>query len=107
MEHGRPGWNRTSNPQLRRLMLYPIELRAHRRADGGCQVCRDERTTAAIIANSDTDCRSRQITICRRFAPALECPLVGSKLKFQSATTARGSGGQSATADSLRVISSA
>src|SRR5579864_5167334 len=25
---GRPGWNRTSNPQLRRLMLYPIELRA-------------------------------------------------------------------------------
>ena len=28
-EDGRPGWNRTSNPQLRRLMLYPIELRAH------------------------------------------------------------------------------
>ena len=28
---GRPGWNRTSNPQLRRLMLYPIELRAHKR----------------------------------------------------------------------------
>ena len=26
---GRPGWDRTSNPQLRRLMLYPIELRAH------------------------------------------------------------------------------
>ena len=28
-ESGRPGWNRTSNPQLRRLMLYPIELRPH------------------------------------------------------------------------------
>ena len=27
--NGRPGWNRTSNPQLRRLMLYPLELRAH------------------------------------------------------------------------------
>ena len=27
---GGPGWNRTSNPQLRRLMLYPIELRTHR-----------------------------------------------------------------------------
>ena len=27
-EDGRPGWDRTSNPQLRRLMLYPIELRA-------------------------------------------------------------------------------
>lgn len=23
-----PDWTRTSNPQLRRLMLYPIELRA-------------------------------------------------------------------------------
>ena len=30
-KYGRPGWNRTSNPQLRRLMLYPIELRAHER----------------------------------------------------------------------------
>ena len=29
-ETGRPGWDRTSNPQLRRLMLYPIELRAHK-----------------------------------------------------------------------------
>jgi hypothetical protein len=26
---GAPGWNRTSDPQLRRLMLYPTELRAH------------------------------------------------------------------------------
>ncbi len=25
---GRPGWTRTSDPQLRRLMLYPPELRA-------------------------------------------------------------------------------
>jgi hypothetical protein len=25
---GAPGWNRTSDPQLRRLMLYPTELRA-------------------------------------------------------------------------------
>ena len=24
-----PGWTRTSDPQLRRLMLYPTELRAH------------------------------------------------------------------------------
>jgi hypothetical protein len=30
---GGPGWNRTSNPQLRRLMLYPIELRAHMRRE--------------------------------------------------------------------------
>jgi hypothetical protein len=29
--NGGRGWARTSNPQLRRLMLYPIELRA--RAD--------------------------------------------------------------------------
>src|SRR5208337_96619 len=43
-EDGRPGWNRTSNPQLRRLMLYPIELRAHRRVDG-CD------SAALIIAN--------------------------------------------------------
>ena len=26
--YGAPGWNRTSDPQLRRLMLYPTELRA-------------------------------------------------------------------------------
>src|SRR5258708_2031190 len=26
---GRRGWTRTSDPQLRRLMLYPPELRAH------------------------------------------------------------------------------
>ncbi|CUS32627.1 hypothetical protein COMA2_110010 [Candidatus Nitrospira nitrificans] len=26
---GAPGWNRTNDPQLRRLMLYPTELRAH------------------------------------------------------------------------------
>ena len=26
--NGAPGWNRTSDPQLRRLMLYPTELRA-------------------------------------------------------------------------------
>src|SRR4029077_12993135 len=26
--HGRRGWTRTSDPQLRRLMLYPPELRA-------------------------------------------------------------------------------
>lgn len=35
---GGRGWARTSNPQLRRLMLYPIELRArrkHYRASGG------------------------------------------------------------------------
>ena len=25
---GAPGWNRTNDPQLRRLMLYPTELRA-------------------------------------------------------------------------------
>ena len=25
---GVPDWNRTSNPQLRRLVLYPVELRA-------------------------------------------------------------------------------
>jgi hypothetical protein len=28
--HGAPGWNRTSDPQLRRLMLYPTELRAQK-----------------------------------------------------------------------------
>ena len=28
-ETGRPGWTRTNDPQLRRLMLYPPELRAH------------------------------------------------------------------------------
>ncbi len=28
MPYGAPGWNRTSDPQLRRLMLYPTELRA-------------------------------------------------------------------------------
>ena len=28
MEFGRRGWTRTSDPQLRRLMLYPPELRA-------------------------------------------------------------------------------
>ena len=27
---GRRGWTRTSDPQLRRLMLYPPELRARR-----------------------------------------------------------------------------
>ena len=27
-KHGRRGWTRTSDPQLRRLMLYPPELRA-------------------------------------------------------------------------------
>ena len=27
--YGAPGWNRTNDPQLRRLMLYPTELRAH------------------------------------------------------------------------------
>src|SRR5437588_7329385 len=35
---GAPGGNRTPDPQLRRLMLYPTELRAHkdlRDADGG------------------------------------------------------------------------
>ena len=26
--YGAPGWNRTNDPQLRRLMLYPTELRA-------------------------------------------------------------------------------
>ena len=31
---GRAGWDRTSNPQLRRLMLYPIELRPHIDARG-------------------------------------------------------------------------
>ena len=29
--YGAPGWNRTSDPQLRRLMLYPTELRARAR----------------------------------------------------------------------------
>jgi hypothetical protein len=28
VKSGAPGWNRTSDPQLRRLMLYPTELRA-------------------------------------------------------------------------------
>jgi hypothetical protein len=28
LRSGAPGWNRTSDPQLRRLMLYPTELRA-------------------------------------------------------------------------------
>jgi hypothetical protein len=28
VEIGRRGWTRTSDPQLRRLMLYPPELRA-------------------------------------------------------------------------------
>jgi len=28
LKTGAPGWNRTSDPQLRRLMLYPTELRA-------------------------------------------------------------------------------
>src|SRR3954468_9921207 len=35
-EDGRPGWDRTSNPQLRRLMLYPIELRAPAIKDNPC-----------------------------------------------------------------------
>ena len=26
---GAPGWTRTSGPELRRLVLYPTELRAH------------------------------------------------------------------------------
>jgi hypothetical protein len=26
---GAPGWTRTSGPELRRLVLYPPELRAH------------------------------------------------------------------------------
>ena len=30
VSHGAPGRTRTCNPQLRRLMLYPIELRALR-----------------------------------------------------------------------------
>ncbi len=41
--NGRPGWNRTSNPQLRRLMLYPLELRAR-----GCAL---QNADAPIIAN--------------------------------------------------------
>ena len=28
LKNGRRGWTRTSDPQLRRLMLYPPELRA-------------------------------------------------------------------------------
>ena len=37
--NGAPGWNRTSDPELRRLVLYPTELRAHvltreKRSDG-------------------------------------------------------------------------
>src|SRR5580658_9965015 len=30
INHGAPCWTRTSDPQLRRLLLYPPELRAHR-----------------------------------------------------------------------------
>ena len=30
LRNGAPDWNRTSNRRLRRPMLYPIELRAHR-----------------------------------------------------------------------------
>ena len=30
-ENGAPGWTRTSGPELRRLVLYPTELRAHER----------------------------------------------------------------------------
>ena len=29
--HGAPDRTRTYNPQLRRLMLYPVELRAHKK----------------------------------------------------------------------------
>jgi hypothetical protein len=29
-----PGWTRTSDPQLRRLLLYPPELRAHKPEPG-------------------------------------------------------------------------
>src|SRR5664280_2502659 len=47
---GRPGWNRTSNPQLRRLMLYPIELRAHRRLSFARAA-----TCQLIIANQGAD----------------------------------------------------
>ena len=47
--NGRPGWNRTSNPQLRRLMLYPIELRAH--AATPMSGCAGRGIAASIIAN--------------------------------------------------------
>lgn len=30
MRNGAPGWTRTSDPLLRRQMLYPPELQAHR-----------------------------------------------------------------------------
>ena len=32
MNAGAPGGSRTPNPQIRSLMLYPIELRVHERA---------------------------------------------------------------------------
>jgi hypothetical protein len=31
---GDPGWTRTTDLQLRRLLLYPAELRGHRRNGG-------------------------------------------------------------------------
>src|ERR1039458_7707492 len=49
--NGRPGWNRTSNPQLRRLMLYPIELRAHMRPHRLARAA----TRQLIIANQGAD----------------------------------------------------
>ena len=40
-EDGAPDWSRTSDPWLRKPILYPAELRAHKRiigggSDGGC-----------------------------------------------------------------------
>ena len=46
---GDPGWIRTSDPQLRRLMLYPAELRGQRTL--GLAVSGSRRKAAAIFRN--------------------------------------------------------
>ncbi|MCU1245665.1 MAG: hypothetical protein JWN02_1575 [Acidobacteria bacterium] len=52
---GVPGWNRTSDPQLRRLLLYPTELRGHAWEATGVEseplLSRDSPATAPLNAN--------------------------------------------------------
>jgi hypothetical protein len=49
---GAPGWNRTSDPQLRRLMLYPTELRAHSEKQGLTFSAPDTEGSSAITVSA-------------------------------------------------------
>jgi hypothetical protein len=64
LRNGDPGGSRTPNPQIRSLMLYPVELRSHPR-----QLIRLELTieeTALILHSAKP-----RITLVTKIQPAL------------------------------------